>query len=127
MSRLIIPYNLLIIVFCLGSTLLLLGSPHHVDKEFLITNTLALIVFPLTAYSLRLTYRKSRWTVASIILLTVTCSITFYYIHDLAFNAIDGVSSIIIYPTIIVALSILFIANIIFSRLNKTRQTTDKS
>ena len=123
MSRLIIPYNLLIIVFCIGSTLLLLGSPHHVDKEFLIANTSALIVFPLTAYSLRLTYRKSRWTVASIILLAVTCGITLYYINDLAFNAIEGVSPIIIYPVIIVALSISFIANIFF----KTKQnTTDK-
>lgn len=127
MSRLIIPYNLLIIVFCIGSTLLLLGSPHHVDKEFLIANTSALIVFPLTAYALRQTYRKSRWTVTSIILLALTCCITFYYINDLAFNATDGVSTIIIYPAIIVALSISFIANIIFSRLNKTRQATDKS
>lgn len=127
MRRLIIPYNLLITVFCLGSTLLLVGSPHHVDKEFLIANTSALIVFPLTTFSLRQTYRKSRWTVTSIILLAVTCCITFYYINDLAFNAIGGASSIIIYPVIVAALSISFIANIIFSRLNKTRQATDKS
>ena len=127
MSRLIIPYNILIIVFCLGSTLLLLGSPHHVDKEFLIANTSALIIFPLTAYSLRQTYHRNRWTVASIILLAVTCGITFYYINDLAFNGVDGISSIILYPAIIVVLSIAFIANIIFSKPHKKRQTTDRS
>lgn len=127
MSRLIIPYNLLIIVFCFGSTLLLLGSPHDVDKEFLIANTLALIVFPLTAYSLRQTYRKSRWIVVSIILLVVTCGITFYYINDLTFNGVDGVSSIIVYPAIIVVLSIAFIINIIFLKLYKKRQSADHS
>lgn len=126
MSRLIIPYNLLIIVFCFGSTLLLLGSPHHVDKEFLIANTSALIIFPFTAFSLGQTYRKSRWTVTSIILLAMTCCITFYYIIDFAFNATDGVSSIIIYPAIVAALSISFIVNIIFSRLNSTRHATGK-
>jgi Na+/proline symporter len=126
MNRLINLYNLLIIVFCLGSTLLLLGSPHHVDNEFLIATTSALIVFPLTAYSLRQTYRKSRWRIASIILLAVTCGITFYYINDLAFNGVDRVSSIIVYPAIIIVLSIAFIANIIFNRLKKKRQTTNQ-
>lgn len=127
MNRLIIPYNLLIIIFCLGSTLLLLGSPHHVDKEFLIANFSALIIFPLTAYFLRQTYHRSRWTVVTIILLVVTCGITFYYINDLAINAVDGISSIIVYPAIIVVLSIGFIANIVFSKLYNNRQTTDRS
>lgn len=116
MSRLIIPYNLLIIFFCVSSTLLLLSSPHHVDKEFLIANTSALIVFPLTAYFLSQTYRKNRWTKTSVLLLVLTCCITFYYINDLVFNSIDKVSSIVLYPIIIVLLSIIFIVNILLKR-----------
>ena len=118
MSRLVIPYGILIIIFSLGSTLVLLSSPHHVDIEFLIANNASLIIFPLTAYSLRKADTLGNKTTVTILLLFAVICILFYYIHDLIFNSVDGISSIILFPFTILVLTLLFIANIL-RRWNK--------
>lgn len=116
MSRLIIPYGILVILFCLGSTLLLLSSPHHVDIEFLIANTASLIIFPLTTYSLRKAYTLGKKTNITILLLFSVVCILSYYINDLIFNSVDGISSIILFPFTILVLTLLFIVNILRRR-----------
>lgn len=116
MSRLIIPYNVLIVVFCIGTTLLLLSSPHHVDTGFLIANTASLIIFPLTAYFLHKVYSKNKHPVLTITLLVLTACILLYYIRDFLFNSIDGISTIILFPFTVLLLTILFIVNIFMKR-----------
>jgi hypothetical protein len=116
MNRLIIPYNVLIVVFCIGTTLLLLSSPHHVDTDFLIVNTASLIIFPLTAYFLNKVYSKNKQRVLAITLLVLTGCILLYYIKDFLFNNADGISMIIVFPLAILLLTILFIVNISMKR-----------
>lgn len=123
MRRLLIPYNFLIIVFCLGTTLLLLSSPHHVDTEFIIVNTASLIIFPLTAYYLKRTYSVSKkmtnWT---ILLIFLTGCIVIYYICDLATNEIDGIQSIILFPIIVLLITALFVIDLLKKRRKQRAQ-----
>ena len=116
MSRLIIPYSVLIIIFCLGSTLLLLGSPHHVDIQFLGATTASLIFFPLTAYFLRKSYSAGKKVSLTIFLLFLTGCILLYYTSDFLFNSIGGISSIILFPFAVLLLTILFIINLLIRR-----------
>jgi hypothetical protein len=111
MNRLIIPYSILIIVLCFGTTLLILSSPHHVDTDLLVINTASLVIFPLTVYFLNKTYFKSKQVVLTLILLTLTGCIQLYYIRDL-FNDENGISSIILLPLAVLLLTLLFLKNI---------------
>lgn len=83
MTRLVIPYSVLIIAFGLLTTFLLLASSHHVDTDFLVINTSSLIVFPLTAYFLF--KNANNWTKTNsltILLLSLTAIIFTYYTYD---------------------------------------------
>jgi SNF family Na+-dependent transporter len=120
MSRLIIPYNVLLVVFCVGTTLLLLSSPHHVDTDFLIVNTASLVIFPLTAYFLNKTYSSNRKSGLTITLLLLTSCILFYYIRDFLFDSVDGISTIILLPFTVLFLTILFVVNIFIRRKEQT-------
>lgn len=112
MSRLIIPYNFFILIFCVGTALLMFASSHRVDTGFLIANTSSLVVFPLTAYFLNRVYSEGKQPVLTITLLVLTACILLYYIRDFMFNSVDGISTIILFPLVVLLLSILFIVNI---------------
>jgi len=120
MSRLIIPYNVLIVIFCIGTTLLLLSSPHHVNTDFLIVNTASLIIFPATAYSLNKTYSNNKRSALTITLLALTAGVLLYYIGDFLFNNVDGISMIILIPLAVLLLTILFIVNVFSKRKAQT-------
>ena len=120
MGRLIIPYNVLIVVFCVGTTLLLLSSPHHVDTDFLIVNTASLIIFPSTAYFLNKTYSNNKHSALTIILLVLTVGVLLYYIKDFLLNSDEGISTITLFPLVVLLLTILFIANIFMRRKAQT-------
>jgi hypothetical protein len=113
MRRLIIPYNILIIIFCLGTTLLFLSSSHHIDIEFHIVNTASLIVFPLTAYFLEVSYNSGKRINLAVSLLIMTLCILLYYIRDLIINNDGDTSEIIIYPVIVALISIIFIVKLL--------------
>lgn len=120
MSRFIVPYNVLLIIFSLGSTLLLLGSPHQVDRAFLITNTASLFIFPLTAYFLYKFYAASKKANLLILLLLLTVFILFYYLWDLVVHGSSGIDPIIFYPILLLLLTVLFIYGLVAKRRNRT-------
>lgn len=87
MKYLIIPYSIFIIIFGLFTTLLMLASSHHVDKDFLIINLSSLVVFPLTAYFLSTnTGSQPKTNKLTLFLLSLTAIIFIYYTYDLFKN-----------------------------------------
>jgi hypothetical protein len=123
MRRLIIPYNVLIIVFCFGTTFLLLSSPHHVDTDYLIVNSVSLVIFPLTAFFLNKTYSDNKRSGLTIALLVLTSSILLYYIgEDFLFNSVDEISTITLFPIVVLLLTVLFIVNLFIRKKVQTKQ-----
>ena len=120
MKHLIILYTIFLLIFCFGTTLLLLSSPHHVDKEFLILNTSSLVIFPITAFSLFKIYRnnKAKSFDITILLLAITAIIFGYYIQDFLkdINTSSGIKAIILFPICLLILTIIFAINIIKRR-----------
>ncbi len=109
MTRLIIPYSVLIIVYGLFMTLLILASPHHVDKDLLVVNFSSLVIFPLTGYLL---YKSSNGQTKNKSLVNVflllTALIFTYYSYDLLKDTSD-VSWFDFLPLAALMLSLLFL------------------
>jgi hypothetical protein len=109
MTRLIIPYCLLIIGFGLFTTLLFLGSAHNVDKDFLVVNISSLIVLPLTGYFLYKFYNGATKNKGlTIVLLLLTAVIFTYYTYDLFINS-DNISWFSFLPLTALILTLLFL------------------
>ncbi len=110
MTRLIIPYSILIIAFGLATTFLLLASSHHVDKDFLVVNTSSLVVFPFTAYFLF--KNANTWTKTkglTILLLSLTAIIFTYYTYDF-FKYASDITWFSFVPLIALILTLFFLA-----------------
>ena len=127
MTRLIIPYNIFIIVFGLFTTLLLLASPHHVDKDFLVVNISSLIVLPLTGYFLyKLSIGKTKNKGLTIFLLSLTAIIFIYYTHDL-FKDSNDISLFSFVPLAALILTLFFLFVTIQKKQINSKETEIKS
>jgi len=127
MTRLIIPYSIFIIVFGLFTTLLLLASPHHVDKDFLVVNVSSLVVLPLTSYFLYKLYDGTTKNKAlTVFLLLLTAIIFIYYTHDL-FKDADDISWFSFVPLVALILTILFLYVTIQKGQTNSNETEIKS
>ncbi len=88
MTRFIILYSVFIIVFGLFTTLLLLASPHHVDRDFLIIDILSLFVLPLTVrYLYNYSKDKAKSNGLIKLFLLLTGMIFTYYTYDVLKNS----------------------------------------
>jgi hypothetical protein len=116
MTRLIIPYNILIMSFGLVTTFLLLASSHHVDKDFLVVNTSSLVVFPSTAYFLF--KNANSWTKTNgltILLLSLTAIIFSYYTYDF-FKYASDITWFSFVPLTALILTLIFLASTVQKR-----------
>ena len=121
MTRLIIPYSILIIAFGLVTTFLLLASSHHVDKDFLVVNTSSLLVFPLTAYFLfKNANRGANNFGLTILLLSMTAIIFTYYTYDF-FKYASDITWFSFVPLTALILTLVFLVSTI-----QKRQTISK-
>lgn len=122
MTRLIIPFSILIIVFGLVTTFLLLASSHHVDKDFLVVNTSSLLVFPLTAYFLF--KNANSWTKTNgltILLLSMTAILFTYYTYDF-FRYASDITWFSYVPLTALILTLVFLASTIQKRQAKPKE-----
>lgn len=127
MTRLIIPYSILIIVFELITTLLLLASPHHVDNDFLFVNVSSLIVLPLTGYFLFKFYNSSTKNKSlTIFLLLSTAGIFSYYTYDF-FKGSDDISWFSFVPLAALVLTLLFLFQAFQKKQMSSNQTAINS
>lgn len=122
MTRLITPYCIFIIAFGLFTNLLMLASPHHVDKDFLVVNVSSLFVLPLTVYFLNKLYKGSTKNKGfTTFLLLLTAMIFTYYTNDLFKNS-DGISWFAFLPLVALILTLLFL----FQPTQKIKVNTKK-
>jgi hypothetical protein len=127
MTRLIIPYSIFIIVFGLFTTLLLLASPHHVDKDFLVVNVSSLIVLPLTGYFLYKLYNGATKNKGmTIFLLLLTAVIFTYHTYDLFKNS-DDISWFSFLPLAALILTLLFLFQTAQKRQASSKEAGIKS
>ena len=127
MTRFIIPYTIFIIVFVLFTTLLLLASSHHVDKDFLVVNVSSLIVLPLTGYFLHKFFSGTTKNKAlTVFLLFLTAVIFTYYTYDLFKNS-DDISWFSFVPLVALILTLSFLFVTVQKRQTSLKETEIKN
>ena len=122
MTRLIIPYSILLIGFGLLTTLLLLASSHQVDKDFLVINFSSLVVFPLTAYFLfKNANSRTKTNGLTILFLSLTAIIFIYYTYDFFKNESD-ITWFSFVPLAALILTLAFLVVTVQKRLTNSKE-----
>ena len=115
MTRLTIPYSILIITFGLFLTLMILASPHHVGKDLMTISLVSLLIFILTGYFLHRSFSVQKNTPLTITLLFLTAIIFGYYTYDM-FKKQSGFSWLDIWVITAFTLTLLFILSLFQKR-----------
>lgn len=90
-------------------TLLILASPHHVDKDLLVVNFSSLVIFPLTGYLLyKSSTGKTKNRSLANLLLLLTAVIFIYYSYDLLKDG-DDIGWFNFLPLVALILTLLFL------------------
>lgn len=115
MKILAIFYSMFLILFCLKTTFLILGTAHQVDFSFSIINILSVIIFVLTSYALYKFYYSNKNQTALLILLSFVVLTFGYYTYDI-FSKRDAKNIFAFQPLIGLLFSLLFLLNISFKK-----------
>ncbi|SFQ45050.1 hypothetical protein [Parafilimonas terrae] len=120
MTRLTIPYSIIIIFFGLFTTLMILASPHQVGKGLLTISVASLLIFILTGYFLYRSFSTQKNTALTICLLLLTAIIFGYFTYDIIRMHSDF-SILDLLPIAAFAFTIFFIVSLLQKRHQRVK------